>query len=402
MNTLRLLAVALLAGFVIAGMLVPTGTVIGPAAAYFDVPVPRVAAQFTGLTGGLFLGYILSFFVFDHFRIKTVIVAGYLVACATVFSISTIDTPTLLLFHLLVIGTIVGLVSCASSAIISYLWTGNRRHTGLLAQDATFNLGGAVSAYAAGLLISSGGRWNSIYFVVAGIMGIVLLLTATSSFKGIGAGESAAGEEAAKVGTDTGESRHRTEWNASIYLIGFALMFFMFAKAVIIVWAPQFLEQEFALEPQRASRFMSNVYSAALLGSIISTVIVARFNVNYLILPLITLGIASSYWITIADNPVTILRLGYLFGIALSATVHAYLALGLTYVAAPTHKHIAFLLLAAGFGSTIAPYLSSQLVVLSDSVTSSIYLSCYSLVAVLMAVLISNRLGRQRRAALKR
>ncbi len=57
MNTIRLLAVALLAGFVIAGLLIPIGSIIGPAAEHFGVAVPKVAAQFSGLTGGLFLGY---------------------------------------------------------------------------------------------------------------------------------------------------------------------------------------------------------------------------------------------------------------------------------------------------------------------------------------------------------
>ena len=394
LNTIRLLAVALLAGFVIAGLLVPTGSIIGPAADYFGVPVPKVAAQFSALTGGLFLGYLCSFYIFDYVQIKTVIVVGYVVGCLTIASIHYIDTLGALFAHLLVIGTIAGLVSCASSAIIAHLWSARKRQTGLVAQDAAFNLGGATSAALAGYFVAQGYPWNANYFAIAGVLLLVVILTAFSSFDDMDPPEKAGSKSSDQALGLT----LKTEWNVGIFLIGFSLFMFMFAKAIIIVWAPQFLQQVYLVDPQKASQFMSNVYTAALFGSILSTIVVSRIDVNYLIVFMVSLATFCSWLITQSDSADTILLLGYLFGVALSVTVHAYLALGLTFVAMPTHKHIAFILLSAGLGSTIAPYLSSRLVSFTDSVASSIYLSCYSLLVVLLTVLTSGYV--QRRKAL--
>jgi TsgA-like MFS transporter len=392
MNTIRLLIVALLAGFVIAGLLVPTGSIIGPAAEYFGVAVPEVAAQFSALTGGLFLGYICSFFVFDYVRIKTVIIVGYSIGCLTIISMNYISTIFALFAHLLVIGTITGLVSCASSSIISNLWSAKKRQTGLVAQDAAFNLGGAISAALAGYFIVQGYAWNANYFMVAIVLLLVVVLTALSSFDGMDPPEKAD----SKSSDDALSKVQDTEWNIGIFLIGFSLLMFMFAKAIIIVWAPQFLQQGFLADPQKASQFMSNVYTAALFGSILSTMVVSRIDVNYLIIFMVSLATLCSWLITQSGSADTILLLGYAFGIALSVTVHAYLALGLTFVAAPTHKHIAFLLLSAGLGSTIAPYLSSQVVSITGNVASSIYLSSYSLLIVLLSVLASSYIRKRR------
>jgi hypothetical protein len=64
------------------------------------------------------------------------------------------------------------------------------------------------------------------------------------------------------------ESNEVTEWNAGIILVGVVVMIFMAAKLTVIVWAPQYLEQEFAASPHQASRVMSNIFQAAFLGSL--------------------------------------------------------------------------------------------------------------------------------------
>ncbi|MEQ8801702.1 MAG: MFS transporter, partial [Haliea sp.] len=320
MNTFRLLCIALLPGFVIAGVLVPTGSIIGTAASYFDVAAAEVAVYFTGLTGGLFLGYILSFFVFDHFRIKTVIIISYSIAVLAVISSQTIESLFGLFTHLLVIGTMIGLVSCASSSIISHLWGGNKRQTALVAQDAMFNVGGAMAASATGYFIQQQYAWNMTYFCVSAVVVLVILLTVFSSFRDVGAADNAADEPA---GGGAGEPL-KTEWNAGIILIGVSVLLFMFTKAVMIIWTPQYMEQILLVDAKRASEFMSNVYLAALVGSILITLLSSRINVAYLIGSLVLLGILITWVITLSDEAGTVLLLGYVFGIALSATLHAY------------------------------------------------------------------------------
>ena len=79
-NQYRLMFIPLLATLIMGGFVTTVGLLTEPAAIKYGVELTDIASQFTWFTGGVFLGGILAFFVFDYFAIKPVILWSYVVS----------------------------------------------------------------------------------------------------------------------------------------------------------------------------------------------------------------------------------------------------------------------------------------------------------------------------------
>ena len=77
MNRIKIVLICVFASFVISGFLNPIGLISGPVAAAYGMSVTDAVARFGYFTIGVFVGYILSFYVFDYLKLKTVVVFGY-------------------------------------------------------------------------------------------------------------------------------------------------------------------------------------------------------------------------------------------------------------------------------------------------------------------------------------
>src|SRR5210317_1536824 len=77
MNRVKTVLICIFASFIISGLLNPIGLISGPVAESFGIPITVAVARFGYFTVGVFAGYILSFHIFDHVKLKTVVVVGY-------------------------------------------------------------------------------------------------------------------------------------------------------------------------------------------------------------------------------------------------------------------------------------------------------------------------------------
>ena len=162
-NNVRLLAVCLLAAFVIAGFLAPYGLLVGPIADAFATEIGVVGSLFSFFTGGIFLGYIVAFYLFDQVTVRTVIVVGYAVVALAVASIFLSPGIVTLSTALAVIGFCCSLVVCGSVTLISQAWHGKKRQSVLVAQDAAFNGGGIFFTVTTAYLIAKDLSWQLAY-----------------------------------------------------------------------------------------------------------------------------------------------------------------------------------------------------------------------------------------------
>lgn len=375
LNRAILLSICLLAGFAIAGFFVPMGILTGPAAEHFSVGVAAVAKQFSWLTSGLFAGYLISFFIYDRFNLKSVILFSYSTAFVLVFANRALDSYAMIPVVFGLLGVLLGLVSCGAGTMITRIWSGRARQTALVAQDAMFNAGGALFATLAGALVVREYLWDTTYLAVGAAFSVTAALALIAKF------------DKYEYRNEEEKEAPPPEWNVSVFIAWTSLFLFVFAKTTVIVWGPQYIQQTLGVGTEEGSRFMSNVYLAALIGSIVGTYLVSRINVRYLLLALVALAAFSTYGVTQTQSLSHILLLGYLFGISISATFNAYTAFGVSLVAHPTHKHISFFLIGAGMGAAIAPYLSSELVESSGSASSAIMMSAACHVAVFVSLL---------------
>ena len=239
-----------------------------------------------------------------------------------------------------------------------------------------FNGGGVLFVWIATYFVGRAVAWSATWLVVGGLLLFVTFLALISSFR-----------EGETVATDEHNEIVTTEWNAGFILIGISLLLFLFAKISLFIWAPQYVERTFTVGSMESGRFMSNIFTAAFLGSVAGTWIVSRINVKYLLYFLVVLAMLSTWLFIQCETIDAMFLVGFVFGISISATYNSYVAFGLTFVAVPTHRHIAYLFLAGGLGSALAPVVSSKVVESQGEVTAAMMLCLISFVIVFLVLL---------------
>jgi TsgA-like MFS transporter len=373
-HNVRVLAVCLLAAFIIAGFLAPYGLLVGPISDAFATETGVIGSLFSLFTGGIFVGYVVAFYVFDRVKVATIIFAGYGAVGLVVASIFLIPGMLTLSTALAVIGFCCSLIVCGSVTLISQTWDGKQRQSALVAQDAAFNGGGIFFTATTAYLIGKNLSWQIAYAPPAIFAMLTIALAAFTRLNITGhAGQ---------------KSKDPTEWNAGIVLVGVLVMFFMAAKLTVIVWAPQFLEQEFGASPRQASDVMSNVFQAAFVGSMVGTYIVSRVRIHYFLAMMISMGVIATLAMLTTDDLPVATAMGYLFGLSVSATFNSYMAFALGFVNSPDHRHVAYMLLAGAVGSGLGPLISSQAVLLTGTTSTPMMIAFGLMTLVLAAVLI--------------
>jgi TsgA-like MFS transporter len=366
-------------------MVTTLGLIIPSAATYFGVEVTAMATQFTWFTGAVFVGYLLSFIVFDRFTIKQVLITAYVACIISTLLMHYIKDFDLLALWLVIFGLSISIASCGSSTLITQLWQDKARQTILVGQDAFFNGGGVIFSLIASWFIARSFQFSSTYMVVAAITLFVLGLIFISDFN--------LSDGRPEV-TASSTADPQTQWNSGIILTGFSLLLFMLAKISVFIWAPLFIEQRFSVDSSVSGNFMSNIFSAALAGSLIGTWLASRIKVKYLLYGFVVISTASIWLLLSSVNIETVLMLALMYGISVSATFNAYMAYALTFVKTPTHRNIAYMLVMSALGGALAPYCSSKAVELGEG-TDDALLFCFAvLVIVMVTLVVSELLGR--------
>ena len=371
---LKTILICLFASFVISGLLNPIGLISGPVAEWFDIPVTVAVARFGYFTVGVFCGYILSFYVYDYFKLRSVIVIGYFLIAASIACLYLFDHILVFTACLFVIGVAASIEVCGASTLVSWLWDEKSRQSMLLAQDAMFNAGGFVFATATTAFLSREMHWGSIYLVVGSIAILIGLLAATTPI-----------EQKYQRGSDTEVATH---WSIGIIVVGFSVLLFMTAKISIFIWAPQYVEHEFGATISQSGRLMQNIFVGALAGSLIGTYIVSKIRIDFFLIGMLLIGASGVWFMLSASSLESVLLLGYAVGVSVGATFNGYMGFGLSLVKSPTHKNIAYVLLAGGIGSAIAPIFSSKVVEIKGTIGSALYACFVIQIVVLTSVLL--------------
>ena len=364
-----------MAPFIASGFIAPIGLLIGPLASTLGIKITEAASLFSFFTAGIFLGYFVSFVVFDFVRIKLIFIVGNLTFLVAVLAMYAAADVYLIGVALAISGFMCSVLTVAAGTVIGRLFSGEKRQAVLVMQDVMFNGAGLLFTSAASYLLVRGYGWSATYLTAAVLALVVAGVASTNSTD-------------AQTASNYSDTESPTEWNTGIILVGVSILLFITAKIVIFVWAPQFIEQSFGVGPERSGQIMQNIFAAALIGAVIGSYVASKVAIQHLITALLLVGLYSVWRIQDASDIETVLFAGYLYGISVSATFNAYVALGLSFVGSPTHRNVAYLLLAGGTGAAIAPYVSSKVVEYTGSVSSSMTLSLGILITVLATLLI--------------
>jgi TsgA-like MFS transporter len=382
MNRIKIVLICIFASFVISGFLNPIGLISGSVADAYGMSVTDAVAHFGYFTVGVFVGYLLSFYVFDYLKIKMVIVGGYVLIGVSAAAVYTVNSSIALIICLFLIGVLVSIQVCGASTLVSRIWEGKPRQTVLMAQDAMFNGGGIVFTALTTWFLARNYHWASTYAVV----GVIVLLIATIAATTDITEKDSADDEKAAV----------TAWNLGILAVGGSVLLFMTAKISIFIWAPQYVTQAFSATIEQSGRLLTNIFTGAFFGSIAGTYIVSRVRIEFFLIGMLSIG-ATGLWLLLhASDLAAALTTAYMVGASVGATFNGYMAFGLSFVNTPTHKNVAYILLAGGIGSAIAPLFSSRVVEMTGEVRNALVACLAIQVVVLLSVLLLSFLRRRR------
>ncbi len=330
------------------GFLNPIGLISEPVSQSLGIPITEAVARFGYFTVGVFFGYLVSFFVFDFIRLRLVVIFGYGLLMLAVGGLFLFENDAAMKFFLFVIGMLASVQVCGASTLVSSLWRDKPRQTMLIGQDAAFNGGGILFTSLTTWFIASGFHWGATYTLVAIITLIIALVASVTDFK----------SKSSVYNDLTG----RTEWNPRILAVGGSVMLFMLSKISIFIWAPLYVEQAFDAGIVQAGRILTNIFIGAFFGSLLGTYIVSRIRIEYFLITMLIVGATSFGSMLSSPDLQLVLTLGYFLGASIGATFNGYTSFGLSFVVNPTHKNVAYLLIAGGIGSALAPWFSSEIV----------------------------------------
>jgi TsgA-like MFS transporter len=382
MNRIKIILICIFASFVISGFLNPIGLISGSVAEAYGMSVTEAVAHFGYFTIGVFVGYILSFYVFDYVKIKSVVISGYVLIAVSAAAVYSVDSSIALIICLFSIGVLASIQVCGASTLVSRTWDGKPRQTVLMAQDAMFNGGGIIFTALTTWFLAANYHWASTYAVVGVIVLLIAAMAATTDIK--------------ETKPNTDEQSEETSWNLGLLAVGGSVLLFMTAKISIFIWAPQYAGQAFGATIEQSGRLLTNIFTGAFFGSIVGTYIVSRIRIEFFLIGMLSIG-ATGLWLLLqASDLSAALTTAYIVGASVGATFNGYMAFGLSFVETPTHKNVAYVLLAGGIGSAIAPLFSSRVVEMTGEVRDALVACLAIQVVVLLSVLLLSIFGRHR------
>jgi TsgA-like MFS transporter len=364
MNRIRLIAICIIAAFLMSGFVNPIGLISEPVSLAFGISITSAVSAFGYFTVGVFAGYVISFYIFDYLSFRVVVIAGYLLLAAGIAFLYLVSTTFSLSIVLFCLGTLASVEGCGAGTLISVNWQGRPRQVMLIAQDAMFNGGGIVFTTLTTWFIASEFHWASTYSVV-GILAIILVGVSVVT-----------NLEPTKEQTE--DSGALTHWNPGIILVGVSMAMFMTAKISIFIWAPQFAVEKFDADIISSGNLLTNVFIGAFTGSLIGTWLVSKIRIAYFLIMMLTIGTTGMWLLLSAPDLESALLMAYLVGASVGATYNGYTAFALTFVTQPTHKHIAYILTTGGIGSALAPWISSAGVEMFGSIADTLF-ACFVL-----------------------
>ena len=373
MNRIRLVAICIIAAFLMSGFVNPIGLISGPVATAFGISITAAVSAFGFFTFGVFAGYVVSFYIFDYFSFKSVVVTGYLVLAAGIALLYLVNSTVGLFILLFCLGTLASVEGCGAGTLISVNWQGRQRQVILIAQDAMFNGGGIVFTALTTWFVASEFHWASTYSVVGVIAVAVVGIAAITNLE--------------PVTEQTDDLRPVTRWNPGIILVGVSMGMFMTAKISIFIWAPQFAVERFDADVISSGNLLTNIFIGAFTGSLIGTWLVSRIRIVYFLIMMLVIGTTGMWLLLSVANFEAALLTAYLVGASVGATYNGYTAFALTFVEQPTHKHIAYILTTGGIGSAIAPWISSAGVDVLGTIADTLF-ACFLLQLLVLSTVI--------------
>jgi predicted MFS family arabinose efflux permease len=372
-NKQRITLVSFLAYFVMSGMLAPIGIISGQMAELFDRPITDVTAQFGWLTVGNMIGAALALVIFDVLKVRTVFLVIYVLIIASILSLNFHDDLMKVGMALGVVGVCCGLGLASAALVISKTYDAERRASMLVITDASFSVAGFCCAALATTLIAAGVHWTGSYQFVAGVAGVILLLTFASKFP--------------DTATDNSVKNTGEPWPLSVWLCIGALFLYTLGQFSMLWWLPNYVQEELGASAEQSGFLITLFWLGLFVSQLVVAWWVVKIGVRKLVLIAAILTCLCSILPWAFSNLSVLPLLTFIWGVANFSLLKLVLSYGTQMVNVPTPRLVSTLLLGATLGTAVSPWVTSRIVAATDNFFILQFSTlCYAALAILLIV----------------
>lgn len=343
-----LTAISFLANFIMAGFASQFGMLIEPIATEFNANVDQVASIFSLLNGGALAGTIMAFFLIDIIGMKKITIISYIIIFLSSIAIYFAQSLWVVNVAIILIGLCGGIGLCIAGTIIVSIWINKIQSTMLVVQDATFNVAGVIFPLITTYALTHSLSWSFSYLMVGAVALITVVIVYFTHF------------DLLKVDNKACNPK-KSEWNFGISSAGVNLFLAMLALYTFLTWAPLFVSEKFSIPFEDAGNIITEYWGAALIGALVSTIIVAKIKIQYFFIMIITLAMGMTFVIVTTDNLDKVSYFTYGYGFVCAALYNASIAYGVIFVKNATSKNISFILISGSTGAMFSPTISAVL-----------------------------------------
>ncbi|EBC2882981.1 MFS transporter TsgA [Salmonella enterica] len=349
-NKIALTLISFLANFIMAGFASQFGMLIEPIAGRYNTDINTVASIFSLLNGGALAGTIAAFFLIEKIGVKrmTLIIYSFVFISAVAMHLSSV--LWIVMVSMTVVGFCGGIGLCVAGTIVVSVWKDRIQSTMLVVQDATFNVAGVVFPLVTTFALTHNMSWSYSYLTVGMVALLTLGIVMLTRFSPC--------DESQATSTSSSETV-KSEWNPGIISGGVGLFLGMLALYTFLTWAPLFVKSKFDIPFEEAGNIITQYWAAALIGALVSTVIVARVSIHYFLLSIILLACIITTVIVSKDNLSGLDYLAYSYGFVCAALYNAFIAYGVSFVKRASSQNVSYILISGSAGAMFSPAISA-------------------------------------------
>jgi len=322
---------------------------------------------------GILVGSVISLFIFDYVRIKTLNLLVFTAITLAIVGFYAVDLYWVNSILLGIIGTACGIALPAAAIVISRVYTPARRATMLVITDASFSLSGTFCTALVVVYLANGLHWSSGYSTVAALALVTLVLTAFSTFPEV------PHEDQQTI------KQELASWPIGIYFCMLALLIYLTGQNFILIWLPNYAQQAISMSASDAGGLISNFWAGMLGGQLIAAAILIKADTRTMTLLAAILTAFSTIPLWSINNPTYMPYLTFCWGFVTLGLLKLILSLATEMVEVPSPRLVSVLLMAATTGTAISPSLSSMLVAATaPSIALKMGTGCFLLVILLV------------------
>lgn len=337
------------------GMMNPIGIITGPMAEYFNQPITRITANFSWFTGGIFVGSLAALIIYEWASLKFALLVIYGLILLSLISLPyQSDLPGIWL-ALGLVGACCGAGLSGAAITISKSYEQERRASMLVITDGCFSVAGIITSWLAVQLLTRNIQWYGTYLFIAVITCIIIALTSLSTFP----------DRQAEKRFQEGPVRE--SWPIGTWICIFALFIYTLSQYSLFLWLPNYAETQLGATLEEAGLIVSRFWSGMLVAQIFSAWWVFKIGVRRMVF----IGTLASALATVplwgCRDIDGLVYFAFVCGVVNLGLLKVTLSFATQIMRMPPPRLVSALLLGATTGTSVAPWVSSQIVEASNN-----------------------------------